>query len=316
MRSATFAGMEFSRLMLGTVQFGLNYGIANKTGQPTYEIARDIIARAFEGGVRCLDTAAAYYDSEEVVGRALHDLKIADRVTVVTKVAHMAEDYSSVRAVNEVVEESVTRSLKRLRLEILPVCLFHGEQNFKYVDALLRLKDRALVRHVGSSVITPEGAGRILATGLAEALQLSISVLDHRFTRGGIVAEAKKRGMAVFVRSIYLQGLILLPDDEILPELQDVKPVLAGLKSLAAEAGISLKELAARYVLGIEGLTACVVGMETPAQAEQNIELFSKPPLEPDLAQEIERLVPDLSDTILMPNKWSRRMPDAKPQKR
>lgn len=316
MRTTKFADMELSQLMLGTVQFGLPYGIANKTGQPPYETVRDILARVIEGGVNCLDTAAAYYDSEEILGRALRDLKAGDRMTIVTKVVHMAEDYSSIRAVNDTVEESVVRSLKRLNLEILPICLFHSEQNFKYVDALLRLKDRGLVRHVGSSVVTPEGTRQIIATGLAEALQIPTNILDHRFTRGGIVAEAKKRGIALFVRSIYLQGLIFLPEDEILPELDEVKPVLRSLKSLAAEAGLSVKEMAARYVLGCDGLTACVVGMETVAQTEENLELFSKPPLEPDLMKEIERTVPDLPDQILMPNKWSKRMPDSKPQRR
>ncbi len=315
MKKLKFADMELSQLMLGTVQFGLNYGIANKAGQPSYQTARDILAHAYEGGVNCLDTAAAYYTSEEVIGQALRDLQIAHKMTIATKVIHMAEDYSSIREVNQIVEDSIVRSLKRLRLEILPIVLFHSENNFRYVDALLKLKDRGLVKHVGSSITTPEGAKKIIETGLAEALQIPTSILDHRYTRSGILAECKKRGMAVFIRSLYLQGLVLLPDEEILPELDEVKPVLHKLRSLAAEAGISIKELAARYALNLDGMTAAVVGMETVPQLEENLELFSKPPLEPDLMKAINEAVPDLSDIILMPNKWSKRMPDAKPAK-
>ena len=66
--------MIFSKMMLGTVQFGLNYGIANTAGKPSYETARDIIKAAYENGVNCLDTAAGYGDSEEVLGRALTEI--------------------------------------------------------------------------------------------------------------------------------------------------------------------------------------------------------------------------------------------------
>ena len=72
--------------MLGTVQLGLPYGIANRTGQPSYEEARAILVCAFEGDVNCLDTAAIYGTSEEVIGRALAELGIADKVTIVSKV--------------------------------------------------------------------------------------------------------------------------------------------------------------------------------------------------------------------------------------
>ncbi|NCC93899.1 MAG: hypothetical protein EOM10_11550, partial [Opitutae bacterium] len=86
MNTATFADYHLSRLMLGTVQFGLSYGIANRQGRPSYAVVRDILACAFEGGVNCLDTAAAYGESEELIGRALRELGLADRVIVVTKV--------------------------------------------------------------------------------------------------------------------------------------------------------------------------------------------------------------------------------------
>ena len=304
-------------MTLGTAQFGLvQYGIANKVGQPSYESVRDMIALAFEGGVNCFDTAPLYGTSEELLGKALRELKIAHQVTVATKVTHMAEDYSSVRVVNELVEESVVNSLKTLHLEQLPICIFHREDNFRFIDALLKMKEKGLVRYVGSSVMTPETTRQIVTSGLADAVQIPTNLLDHRFTQPGILAEAKKRNMAVFVRSVYLQGLIFLPDEEILPEHEVVKPVLRRIKGLAAEAGMSVGELAVRYVLGLDGLTSVVVGVEKPDQLEENMALIAKGPLEPDLHRALEEAVPDLPDVVLMPNKWSKRMPDAKPQRR
>src|SRR5690349_2612636 len=86
MRRSTFAALELSQLMLGTVQFGMAYGIANKSGQPAYEEARDILAAAYEGGVNCLDTAASYGNSEATIGRALQELGLREQFAVVTKV--------------------------------------------------------------------------------------------------------------------------------------------------------------------------------------------------------------------------------------
>ena len=78
--------MNFSRLLLGTVQFGLNYGIANTQGKPSFERVKAILRTALDNGITSLDTAAAYGDSEEVLGKALAELDIADRMTIVSKV--------------------------------------------------------------------------------------------------------------------------------------------------------------------------------------------------------------------------------------
>jgi aryl-alcohol dehydrogenase-like predicted oxidoreductase len=317
MESRRYAEFDLSRLMLGTVQLGLPYGIANRTGQPSYQEARDIIACAYEGGVNCLDTAAVYGSSEEVLGRALAELRIADKMIVVSKVHHMAQGLDAATAA-AIVEESVVQSLKRLRLETLPVCLFHIEGNFAYVETLLRLRERGLVRHVGSSVMTPAATTAIVRSGLAEALQIPTSILDRRFSHpdGGIIRQAADRGIAVFVRSIYLQGLLLMPEEDILAELAEVIPVRRRLEALADEAGMHLSELAVRYVLGLDGVTCSVVGIETLEQMQQNVAMFAKGPLDARLRQAVEAAVPDLPDKILMPNQWSRRMPDVKRQER
>ncbi|MDD5598133.1 MAG: aldo/keto reductase, partial [Victivallaceae bacterium] len=83
--------MKFSKMMLGTVQFGLNYGIANSAGKPTYETVREIIKAAYEGGINCLDTAAGYGDSDELIGRALTELKLNDKILIISKVAKVSQ---------------------------------------------------------------------------------------------------------------------------------------------------------------------------------------------------------------------------------
>ena len=296
--------LPLSRLMLGTVQFGMEYGIANRTGQPSYETARDIIGCAYEGGVTCIDTAASYGSSEEVLGRALAELGIADEMVVVTKIRPLDDFSLSVRAATEKIEASVTSSLRALRLDALPICLFHREEDFRYAECLLRLREQGLVRHIGASVMTPEAAASIIGSGGAEAVQLPTSLLDQRYLRRGVFADARERGVLLFVRSIYLQGLLLMPEQDIPPQLAEVIPVSRELAALAEEAGITLAELAARYVLGLDGVTCAVVGVETVAQMQQNLALFAKGPLDSALVQAVGDAAPALPDRVLMPNRW------------
>lgn len=227
--------------------------------------------------MNCFDTAPLYGESEQIIGRALAELGIADKVTVVTKTEHMSPELSPQAVADEMIETSVVRSLKYLGLDALPICLFHREDNFRYVEGLVKLKEHGLIRHVGSSLNTPEISEEVISSGLAEAVQLPANMLDNRFTRSGIIEDARTRGKAVFVRSVYLQGLLLLlPDDEIPEDLVSAIPVLQSLRRIARDAGMQIAELAARYVMSIPGVTCCVVGCETVEQMRENVELFSR----------------------------------------
>ncbi len=306
---------DLSFLQLGTVQFGLSYGIANKAGRPGFKEVCRILGVAAEAGVNCLDTAAGYGESEQVIGRALEELGLRDQMVVVSKVRHISDETVPSAAADRMVEESVVESLKRLRLDVLPICLFHIEANWALVDSLLKLKTRGLVRHIGCSVVSVEGARKVAESGLASAMQLPTSVLDNRFICAGVFETARMRNVAVFVRSIYLQGLLLMPEADIPQDLTEAIPARRNLERLAREAGMSLAEFAARYIMSLPGCSCAVVGVETEAQMRQNAALFAKPRLESALMQAVAAAVPALPEKIVSPFLWSKRMPDAKPVK-
>lgn len=136
------------------------------------------------------------------------------------------------------------------------------------------------------------------------ALQLPASVLDQRHRRAGSFAAAAERGVAVFVRSVYLQGLLLMPEAEIPGPLRSVVPVRRTLAALAAAAGISLAELAVRRMLDVPGVTSLVMGVDSPAHLRENLACFARGPLDRDLAAAIDAAVPDLADEILSPPRW------------
>ena len=307
MKTTAFAEYRLSQLVLGTVQFGMQYGIANTKGQPSYEDVRAILACAFEGGVNCLDTSVAYGASEELIGRALQELGLTDRMVVVTKVQAIPPECESRQTVERWIRESVARSLKRLRMDVLPVCLFHKGTDSRYLDLLHDLKDKGLIRHVGVSCdARPGPAVALVSAGAAEALQVPANILDPRHIRSGVFADAQRRGVAVFVRSVYLQGLILMPERDVPAELQAVIPVRRKLEALAAEAGLGMAELALRYMLSQQGATCIITGVESLDQIRQNIALFSKGPLEANLVAAVVQAVPELPEWVVSPVLWSK----------
>jgi aryl-alcohol dehydrogenase-like predicted oxidoreductase len=157
-------------------------------------------------------------------------------------------------------------------------------------------------------VMTPATSLDIIRSGHVEMMQLPTSVLDSRFMRGGVLDEGAQRGMGMFVRSIYLQGLLLMPEEDVMPELREVVPVRRKLSALASEAGITLTELAVRYLLGDSRITCLVVGVDTVDQMKENAALFAKGSLETGLASAINEAVPDLPESILAPTNWPRKM--------
>jgi aryl-alcohol dehydrogenase-like predicted oxidoreductase len=306
MDTSAWNDYRLSRLMLGTVQFGMPYGVANRTGQPEYRDVVNIVAAAVEGGVNCFDTAAAYGTSEAVLGRALDELKVADRVMVVTKVraltpAELADSALVARAI----EQSVADSRRRLRIDCLPLVLFHREADAAYLNVLVELKEKGWLRHVGVSCDNRPGpAARFVAAGTMSALQLPGNVIDRRHQSSGVFRDAAARGVAVFIRSVYLQGLLVMPEDEIPAALRDIVPVRRTLAAIGGEAGMTLAELALRYMLAQDGVTCVLTGVETVAQVENNLAIFARGPLPDDLLAAIRAATPELPETLLTPALW------------
>lgn len=301
-----FADRDVSALMLGTVQFGQPYGVANRTGQPGYRDVVAMIQTAVDGGVNALDTAAAYGSSEEVIGRALAELGLTDQMTVVTKVrpltsAELANPDVAARAV----EESVAESRRRLRMECIPVVLFHREADAIFLPVLERLKRRGWLRHAGVSCDhRPAAAIAFTSRPEVAAMQVPASILDRRHIQGGAFHAAAAAGVALFVRSVYLQGLLLMPEDAIPSPLREVIQVRHELTALAAAAGLGLAELAVRSMLTQHAVTSLITGVETVEQVHDNLDIFRRGPLPEAVMTQLSDIAITLPEQLLTPSLW------------
>ena len=307
MQTTTWNGISLSQMMLGTVQFGMPYGIANQIGQPEYRDIVAIINAATYGGVNCFDTAAAYGQSEEILGRALNELGLADKVTVVTKVrALTTEELASPRLAESAIQASIELSLQRLQLDCLPIVLFHRECDAEFLGVLAKLRDQGKLRYFGVSCSNIPGAAAEFVQGRqASALQIPANIVDHRHLRSGVLADSITHNVALFIRSVYLQGLLAMAEEMIPDRLRGILPERQRLTSIAAASGLSLTELALRYLLSLPGITSVLTGVETREQVQQNLAMFSKGKLSEDIMTAIHQDAIELPELLITPSMWS-----------
>lgn len=297
--------MTFSKMMLGTVQFGLNYGIANKEGQPSLEKVRGILRAAAGFGVNTLDTAAAYGSSEEVLGRALEESGLADKFQIITKIPIFPADTPEKDA-EKLIRDSLERSLERLRCPKLRAVLIHNEQNLPYFSILERICAEGYADGAGISL--DSRASLIEFREIvrhAEYVQLPSNLVDRRFDE--FIDSAPERGAFIFTRSACLQGLLLIPDCDFPPHLRDLLPWRERAQRIAEVLGISVKELCFRYLVSLAGVASIVFGVDNKEQLAENCSYARKGPLPGAAVERIRSEIPLLEESLIRPFLWSRR---------
>ena len=196
-----------SKLALGTVQFGLPYGVANQSGQVSRQEACQILSTAWEAGLDTLDTAIAYGTSESVLG----EIGVS-QWRVISKLPPLPGEAD----IQQWVQQSVHDSLKRLRKESLTGLLLHRAQDFQgdnglvLYDSLQRLKSMGWIEKLGVSIYSPDELKGIIPQLKIDIVQTPLNVLDRRLIQTGWLPRLKSLGIEVHTRSSFLQGLLLM----------------------------------------------------------------------------------------------------------
>ena len=293
-----------SRLVLGTVQLGLDYGIANTSGKPSQNIANSIVAASYGGGIRCFDTALAYGESEAVLGRALKEGGIRD-VKIVSKCSPELSD----NAGDELLRD-VERSLDRLGVKSLYCLMLHDEDHLELLhgeigDALELLVGQRKVKRVGISVYTPQRALEALEHPMINVLQVPASLFDRRFESAGFFFKAKTLGKEIHIRSTLLQGVLCMEPEKLPPFLQELSPSLTEFRSVCLERGITPAAAALAWCLTAYPDASVLFGAETERQVLDNLEAV---PLAKEnfLMDKLTAILPPQKEEVLSPLYWSR----------
>lgn len=141
------------------------------------------------------------------------------------------------------------------------------------------------MRFYGASVYTAEDVEDFLKLDGMGAIQMPMSLLDTRIIERGLLKELHDRGILVFVRSVFLQGMLCMEKP---PEkFAFMEPSIQLLREVAKKEGISLTELAVAFIRDLPGVDSLVLGCETPQQVLSNVELIKGKSLSPSATKEI-----------------------------
>ncbi|WP_243297587.1 aldo/keto reductase [Bacillus litorisediminis] len=301
-----------SKLILGTAQLGSMYGIGNKTGKPTKQQALEIIRFAFARGIKTLDTAPGYGDSESIIGEFLNEQrKIQQNLpAIITKIpsVNLSSSYSS-ECIDILIEKSIHTSLNQLNIETIDVCLLHHPKDMisykgQVVSSVLRLKNEGVIKKIGVSVYTPEEVKMAVSLGCFDVIQVPINIMDHRLLHSGLLHDLYKSKIDIYARSIYLQGLLFLDPDDLPPYLQCAKKPLENLRELSSQTGLSVSELSMLFVRDIPEIKKMVIGCETKSQLKRNLQIMTLPKLTDDIIKQIHLLFEDMPEKVVNPTQW------------
>lgn len=258
-----------NKLALGTVQFGLDYGVTNKKGKVQIKEVSSILEYARNNNINVLDTAATYGNSEEILGNAgVEDFK------VISKTIPLKDD------VNDIIN-TFYKSMKYLNKNQIYGLLVHdirdiGNEQFELLyRKLIKLKENGLVRKIGFSIYTPDQVDFLLKNFDFELIQVPINVFDNRLIQGGQLKALKNKAIEIHARSVFLQGILL--DFKNIPyyfstwkkEFNDYQEMVRGM-------GLSLIEHAINYVINVEEIDKVLVGVNSKVQLIEIVNAVKK----------------------------------------
>lgn len=285
-----------SKLILGTVQFGLNYGINNLTGKPSEEKVFQMLEYAWNHGVNHLDTADEYGTAPQLIGEFIVDT--GKKFEVNTKFKG-----------NLSLRTQVMKTLDSLKLDSLNSYFYHTFKDFASYPALLeelvQLRSEKLIGRIGVSVYGNDEFTEVLRSAEVDVVQLPFNLLDNRFQRSELLTEAKQKGKEIHARTVFLQGLFFKPIDLVPDFLRPLVPYLEKLHRLAAEYEFTMDQLALLYVLNQPEIDYAIIGVDNLDQLQYNISLEYRN-LPSELMKTINEIqVKEQEIELLYPKNWA-----------
>ena len=283
------------RLVLGTAQFGMNYGISNKRGKVPEDEVFDILNIAIKFGVNKIDTAYLYGDSENVLGRFIqkHDGKFK----IISKLPEC--DKHNVKTFLEC-------SLERLGIEKLYGYLIHSFSTFlknpDILDALVEFKSKGLIEKFGFSLYYPDELEHILNAGIKfDLVQLPYNIFDRRFEP--YFPKLKSAGVELHIRSVFLQGLVFKKPDELKGFFDKIKPKIERLNLLSENFGVPIVAMCINFALLNENVDGVVFGVDNLSNF---IDVINSLQYFDDVAviYEILNLFGETDERIILPINW------------
>lgn len=309
-------GLSVSAFALGTVELGLDYGIAapDHAGRPELTEAIRLVHEAIDRGINFIDTARAYGESEEVLGHALQGRR--DDVIIATKGSlhqrhadgSLGESYTG-EELRKVVLESLHTSLKLLQTDHVDIWMVHlVDQSVLAQAETLRdifdeIRQSGKVSWFGGSFYGVDDPMAALDTDLFDLYQVTYSVLDQRIA-DRFLAAAETNNIGVVARSVLLQGVLTERGDHLPAHLDPLRERSRAFRELVRNATVNLSppQAAVAFALAQSKIQSVLIGVSNEAELLENLEAVAHQLPEP-LLNQLAQLRLDDAD-LLNPSTW------------
>ena len=267
-RFATLSDSFHQTLALGTVQFGLSYGVANRKGRPDRKTVREILETARENGVITLDTAAAYGESEDILGQLG-----AQSFNIITKLKPL-----SGKSIDcEGVISEIRRSLARLKISSAHAVLVHHAREIQgpfgrsITTGLMKAKANGLVEKIGLSIYEPSDLDALPNDFDVDIVQAPVNVFDRRIISSEKMQALKSDGTELHARSAYLQGLLLQPKAQRNAYFKKWEPHLDFFFAEAKQAGVTPLQACLGFVKSQSMVDKLIIGADNAHQLRETV---------------------------------------------
>lgn len=254
-----------NKLILGTVQFGLPYGINNTMGMPSDEDVEQILDVAYGAGIHMLDTAEAYGNAIQRIGT--YHRKKNHLFSVINK---FKDPPAPVRLVQHVRENA-----EALNIPIVDTYLFHSYHDYLENHALLQgltaLKNSGAINSIGVSVYTNEQFDAVIDDDLVSVIQFPYNVLDNDNLRTDLMQKAKAKGKTLHTRSVFLQGLFFKNVNAFPAKLEPLTPYVDKIQKIAVKHQMDITAIALNYALFNPLIDGVLIGVESAEQLRNNL---------------------------------------------
>ena len=259
------------QLGLGTVQFGLSYGINNNEGKTSSEECNKIFLFAKNNNILFVDTAYGYGDAHSVIGQNKSNLKNSK---IITKLSITDNDYIDSNDIN-LLKNAFKTSLVEMKRKDIYAFLFHNEKDlFKpgiegVIQQLNSLKSLGTIQKIGVSIYDIELIDKIIDLGFIDIVQVPLNIFDQRLIYSGKLEKLNNCGIEIHSRSVFLQGLLLQNPSDIDKFFHPIKNKLIQLRIEANKRNLTIIELLFGFMKGVSFIDVAIIGVNNASQLKQ-----------------------------------------------
>ena len=294
------------KLVLGTAQLGLKYGINNKFGKPSRKYSLQLLDKAYEIGIRNFDTAA-YGDAEDILGEWVSRNGIKNSVKIISKLKPNVLEAE--HDVGLIIRNNVNTSIERLKIDFLNGYLLHTPGYIYRNDVLEELygcKISGLISNLGVSIYEENDAIYAANNRYIDYIQIPYSFLDQRLDKTDFFNIAKTNKKTVFARSPFVQGLIFMDYNSIPENLIKVKEYLKYFDEIIAKYNLTRQEASLLFSLQQSKNDFIVFGVDTMEQLVENCRIATSNIKMDNCITELKKEFGMTDRSIVIPSLWKK----------